>query len=181
MALYSASVEYGLHCLLYLVEESGSAKASSLALAEMQGISPSFVAKLFTTLKTAGLVTAIEGAQGGYQLARPAEKITVLDVVRALEGDKPLFQCKEIRRNCALFGDTPPTWATKGMCSIHAVMLEAEAQMKQTLAGHTLADLSQRVARKAPKAFPMEVSTWFENRRTSKSRSTIARDRGART
>ena len=170
MALYSSSVEYGLHCLLYLVDSSGNAKASSFDLAEFQGISPSYVAKLFTLLKTAGLVTAIEGAQGGYRLARRAEDITVLDVIEALEGEKPLFQCKEIRSKCALFGASPPGWATKGLCSIHAVMREAESQMKRSLAGHTLADLSQRVDRKAPKAFPIDVIAWFESRRASKSR-----------
>ena len=47
MPLYSTSVEYGLHCLLYLVDASGEAKASSFDLAEFQGISPSYVAKLF--------------------------------------------------------------------------------------------------------------------------------------
>ncbi|MBI2801583.1 MAG: Rrf2 family transcriptional regulator [Gammaproteobacteria bacterium] len=170
MALYSASVEYGLHCLLYLVDASGSAKASSNDLAEFQGISSSYVAKLFTQLKTAGLVRAIEGAQGGYQLARRADDITVLDVVEALDGEKPLFQCREIRRQCALFDSSPPNWATKGLCGIHAVMREAEIQMKRSLAQHTLADLSQRVDRKAPKTFSIDVNAWFEGRRASKSR-----------
>ena len=170
MAFYSASVEYGLHCLLHLVDSSGAAKASSVDLAEFQGISPSYVAKLFTQLKTAGLVTAVEGAHGGYQLARRAEDITVLEVVDALEGDKPLFRCKDIRNNCVLFGAAPPGWATKGLCSIHAVMLDAEAQMKQALGSHTLADLSARVARKAPKTFSIDVNAWFANRKASKSR-----------
>ena len=170
MALYGASVEYGLHCLLYLVNSSADAKASSLDLAEFQGISPSYVAKLFTQLKSAGIVTALEGAHGGYQLARGAADITVLDVVAALEGDNPLFQCKDIRSKCALFSAAPPGWATKGLCSIHAVMREAEAQMKQSLARHTLADLAARVARKAPKTFPIDVAGWFEGRKAAKSR-----------
>jgi Rrf2 family protein len=170
MALYSASVEYGLHCLLYLADASSTAKASSLDLAEIQGISPSYVAKLFTQLKNAGLVTALEGAQGGYRLARRAEDITVLNVIEALEGAKPLFQCKEIRRNCTLFRGTPPTWATKGLCGIHAVMLEAETAMKRSLANHTLVDLAQGVANKMPKTFSLEMNAWFEDRRASKSR-----------
>ncbi|MCC6140904.1 MAG: Rrf2 family transcriptional regulator [Nitrospira sp.] len=170
MPLYSSSVEYGLHCLLYLVDASGEAKASSFDLAEFQGVSPSYVAKLFGQLKTAGLVTAVEGAHGGYRLARPAKDITVLDVVEALEGGNPLFQCREIRSKCALFDDAPPAWATKGVCGIHAVMLEAEQQMKQSLAGHTLADLSHQVTRKAPKGFSAEINVWFAGRRALKSR-----------
>ncbi len=170
MALYSASVEYGLHCLLYLADASSTAKVSSLDLAEIQGISPSYVAKLFTQLKNAGLVTALEGAQGGYRLARRAEDITVLSVIEALEGAKPLFQCREIRRNCALFRGSPPTWATKGLCGIHQVMLEAETAMKRSLAGHSLAELAQGVAHKMPKTFSIEMNAWFENRQASKSR-----------
>lgn len=170
MALYSASVEYGLHCLLNLVGSDGEVNVSSFDLAEFQGVSASYVAKLFTQLKAAGLVTASEGAQGGYRLARAADQITVLDVVEALDGHKPLFQCKEIRRQCALFGAAPPSWATKGPCSIQAVMLEAEDKMKRSLASHTLAELAARVADKAPRKFALDVSAWFASRRSGKSR-----------
>jgi Rrf2 family protein len=169
MALYSASVEYGLHCLLHLV--GADDKASSLDLAEVQGVSPSYVAKIFSQLKAAGIVVASEGAQGGYQLARAAHDISVLDVVEALEGHKPLFQCNEVRRQCALFDGAPPAWAITGPCSIHAVMLEAEKKMKQVLASHTLADLSQRVAAKAPQKFIHHANAWFVERKSSRQRS----------
>jgi Rrf2 family protein len=168
MALYGANVECGLHCLLYLVDTSPTAKTSSADLAELQGVSPSFVAKIFTQLKAGGLVEACEGRHGGYRLARDAQTITVLDVVEALEGEKPLFECREIRRDCVLFGSDPPTWAVKGPCSIHAVMLEAEKQMKESLAGHTLADLARRVARKAPKSFAIDVETWLGARKAAR-------------
>ena len=165
MALYGSSVEYSLHCLLLLIDGMGQSKASSLDLAEFQGLSPTYVAKLFTQLKDAGLVNAIEGANGGYVLSRPANQITVLDVVNALEGEKPMFQCRDVRFQCAVFGEEPPVWATKGLCSIHAVMLQAEQRMRQTLGEHTLADLAQRVVRKAPKSFSMEVQGWFSSRK----------------
>lgn len=169
MALYSTSVEYGLHCLLPLC--APEARASSQDLADFQGVSSAYVAKLFTTLKRAGLVVALEGAGGGYRLARAAADISVLDVVQALEGNKPLFQCKEIRGNCAVFGDEPPAWANKGLCSIHAVMIEAEQQMRNVLAAHSLADLAARVGHKAPKAFPREVAAWFGARKAGRSRA----------
>ena len=168
MALYAATVEYGLHCLLYLVDAPADAKTSAADLAELQGVSPSYVAKLFTALKAAGLVESLEGRHGGYRLARDAADITVLDVVQALEGDKPLFECKEIRRQCAVFEGAPPAWAVKGPCGIHAVMLEAELQMKRSLAGHTLADLAARVARKAPKSFTVDVGAWLEGRKAAR-------------
>lgn len=169
MAHYSTSVEYGLHCLLLLC--APDVHASSQDLAEFQGISPAYLAKLFATLKRAGLVLALEGAGGGYCLARPAADISVLDVVQALEGDKPLFQCNEIRGNCAVFGGRSPAWASKGLCSIHAVMVQAENEMKQVLASHSLADLAARVEHKAPKAFPKEVAAWFTARKAGRART----------
>lgn len=53
----------------------------------------------------------------------------------------------------------------KGLCSIHAVMIEAEQQMRNVLAAHSLADLAARVGHKAPKAFPREVAAWFGARK----------------
>lgn len=170
MALYSAAVEYWLHCLLFLVGRETPVKLSSLDLAEMQGISPTYLAKLFAQLRTAGIVRAIEGAQGGYQLARDAGEISVLDVIEALEGRKPLFQCREIRRQCAVFGDSPPDWSTREPCGIHAVMLEAEARMKDVLSQRTLLDLADGVAAKAPAEFFLDLNRWFEQRKSARRR-----------
>ena len=121
MSHISAGVEYGLHCLLYLTEPApGVPEASVRDLAELQGVPIDYLAKLFTKLAKAGLVIATEGAKGGFPLARPAAKISVLDVVIAIDGDKALFDCKEIRSRCAVFGDEAPSWATSGVCAIHA-------------------------------------------------------------
>ncbi len=169
MAFIGTGVEYGLHCLLWLAagtDLESAAAASSRDLAELQGVSPSFVAKVFPKLEKAGIVVAFDGLHGGYRLARPANQIRVLDVVDAIEGRKPLFECREIRGRCALFRDNeaPPTWATEGVCGIHAVMLRAERAMREELARITLADLSRTVGRKAPSGFGTEVEAWLSAR-----------------
>ncbi len=166
MSLYGSSVEYGLHCLLHLVNWSGEGLPSSRDLAEYQGVSPSFVAKLFTKLDKAGIVTSTEGADGGFQLAHPPGKISVLDVVDALEEDKPLFQCREIRANCILYGNKPPARATQGVCSIHAVMNEADRGMRAILDSHTLASLAGTAAKKIPAKFSQETKDWFDDRQS---------------
>lgn len=172
MALYGASTEYVLHSLLWLVEHTEP--VSSLDLADMQGIPAAFMAKLMPRLEKAGLLIAAEGLRGGYQLARPATQISVLDVVDAAEGRKALFTCQEIRGRCALFGNCPPEWAERGVCSIHAAMLQAEQAMRAQLAQTTLADLAQTVRNKAPTAFMGEAEHWFgeraRTRRTSRVR-----------
>lgn len=172
MSYISNAVEYALHCLLHLVDtETASTGVSTRDLADLQGVSPEYLAKIFTKLHDAGIVAGNEGARGGFTLARPAEKISVLDVVVAIDGRKPLFDCKEIRLGCAVFGNSTPRWASKGVCSIHAVMLEAEARMRTVLASHTLAGISNRVAAKAPASFATDVSDWLAGRKATQQRS----------
>ena len=160
MAHLTVSVEYGIHCLLWLASADGTAP-SSRDLAELQVISPSFLAKIFPKLEKAGIVKASEGVRGGYRLAQPLESISVLHIVDAIEGDKPLFGCQEIRHHCAMFGDAPPAWATSGVCAIHAVMLKAEKAMRDELAAHSLADLATTFAGKAPPEFIAQVQDWM--------------------
>lgn len=163
MAHMTVSVEYGIHCLLWLVD-AGDQPRSGRDLAEFQGISPSFVTKIFGKLAKAGIVHASEGVRGGYLLARAPEQISILQISDAIEGRKPLFACQEIRGRCAVFGARPPGWATAGICSIHAVMLKAEKAMRDTLADCSLADIGKAVARKAPAGFAANVGDWFDDR-----------------
>lgn len=169
MAHITVSVEYGIHCLLWLVD-SGEAPLSSRDLAELQGLSPTFLAKIFAKLEKAGIVRATEGVRGGYVLARKPEDINVLAVVDAIEGRKPLFDCQEIRGRCAVFGDRPPAWATAGICSIHAVMLHAENAMREALAAQSLADVARTVYRQAPPEFANDLQEWIVHRITGRGR-----------
>lgn len=169
MSYISAGVEYGLHCLLYLTRTNGLAgEASVRDLAELQGVPGEFLAKLFTKLAKAELVTATEGIKGGFSLARPADQITVHDVVLAIDGDKPLFNCREVRSRCALFTDGVPKWATQGVCSVHASMLAAEQAMRSELKRQTLLDLAQRVSEKTPRAYGEKVIQWLSERSESR-------------
>ncbi|CAO3417501.1 RrF2 family transcriptional regulator [Azospirillum argentinense] len=170
MAHLTASVEYGIHCLLWLAA-AGDTPLSSRDLAELQGISPSFLAKIFPKLEKAGIVTASEGVRGGYRLAKAPEDISFLVIVDAIEGEKPLFECQEIRGRCAVFNDRPPDWATSGVCAIHAVMLKAEKAMRDTLAKETLASVGETFGRKAPPDFQGDVQTWIDSRLSARAAS----------
>lgn len=165
MSFISTGVEYGLHCLLYLSRSHAAvAEASVRDLAELQGVPNEYLAKLFTKLAKADLVVATEGIRGGFRLARPAGRITVHDVVVAIDGDKPLFDCREIRGRCAVFEEAPPAWATRGVCAIHAVMQQAEKAMRAELMQHTLADLAQRAIDKAPASHGVQIVHWLVDR-----------------
>ncbi len=179
MAHFGNSTEYGLHCLLWLVEPHEYAP-SSRDLAELQGISASFVAKIFPRLEKAGLVISSEGIRGGYRLARAPDQISVLDVVDAIEGKKPLFDCQDVRQRCALFEGSPPSWSGRGVCAIHATMLRAEQRMREELARTTLADLAKAGAGKAPPSFVGQVRGWMVQRVNIRTEGRTSSKKGPR-
>ena len=171
MGLYGARVEYGLHCLLYLVDPPEGVRPSSRDLAEFQGVSPAFIAKLFTQLEKVGIVAASEGVSGGFRLARPASAISVLNVADALEGGKPMFQCREVRDRCVLSDSNNVKASKRGVCAIHAVMLEGERRMREALAETSLADIAKEVAGKQSQRLVAARRQWFEDRAHSRRTS----------
>jgi len=169
MAFFSSGVEYGLHCLLCLVgTKDGAPAISTRDIGELQGLPVEFVAKIFTRLQRANLVTSSAGLHGGFRLARDAREISVLDVVTAIDGEKSLFECKEIRDRCAVFEGNAPEWATQGVCSIHAVMLEAEKSMQSVLRACSLQDIANTVQAKADPNFGGAVTDWLVDRGTNR-------------
>ncbi|MGN6356584.1 MAG: RrF2 family transcriptional regulator [Novosphingobium sp.] len=168
MAHLTASVEYAIHGLMWLVGSDRPLSARDIA--ELQGVSPSFLAKIFPKLEKAGLVAASEGVRGGYVLARGPEAISYLDVIDAVEGAKPLFECQDVRAKCAVFAGNPPDWAMRGTCGIHAVMLRAEKAMRDSLASVTLAQTAEGFARKAPASYFAEVDELITERQGGRTR-----------
>ena len=169
MAVLGKGVEYALHCLLYLSNQPDTHSLAVGDIARFQGVSETYLAKVFTKLKKAGLVRSALGAKGGYELARPPEQITFWDVAIAVEGEVRLFECWNIREKTALSrGQPKPDWARRGPCTIHQVMMEAEAQIKASLAAKTLAWLAQDVDHKVSK-HREQAARWFREITSSES------------
>lgn len=88
----STKGRYGLRALLDLAVQGGDSHQPINLIAQRQNMSVSYLEHLFSLLKKAGLVRSVKGAQGGYMLARPAERMCVGDVLRALEGELTLVE-----------------------------------------------------------------------------------------
>lgn len=84
---------YGIHAMYELALNYGGAPVSIKTIAEKQDIPEAYLEQLIAVLRRSGLVTGTRGAQGGYTLAQPPEKITVGDVLRSLEGGLKLVDC----------------------------------------------------------------------------------------
>lgn len=89
----STKGRYGLRALIDLALYSEEEPVNIQSIAKRQNISESYLEQLVRKMRTAGLVTSVRGAGGGYQLARPASEISVGDVLRALEGDLAAVSC----------------------------------------------------------------------------------------
>jgi len=174
-SLYGAGAEYALHSLLVI--SAREAPVSVGDLARFQDLPERFLAKVLSRLEKAGLVQGIEGIGGGFVLARPPGRVTVREVLEAVDPNRTLFECAEIRRHCALFDREPPAWSVTGMCRIHLFMREAEGVLQAYLGSKTLADLSRELDRKAPPKFMRDAEAWFQQRRNGRSASRTGRRR----
>ncbi len=82
----STKGRYGLRAMVDMSLHITDGPVALRVIAERQGISESYLEQVFTSLRKNGLVKASRGSQGGYELSRPADAITVGEILRALEG-----------------------------------------------------------------------------------------------
>lgn len=167
---FSIGVEYAIHCLLYMTELPSGRSVGIKDLAAYQGISESYLSKVFTKLKKSGVVKSIPGVNGGYELARTPDNINFWEIVEAIEGTAPMFQCAEIRQKEILLdkNNLPDTY-TKCPCLIKVVMIEAEEQMKNYLKHKTLSWLREQVSHKIPEDHAKATIEWFNNPKSRQS------------
>ncbi|MDP3749930.1 MAG: Rrf2 family transcriptional regulator [Phenylobacterium sp.] len=132
-------VEHALHCVMVLGALPESAVIPAKALAEFHGVSESYLLKHLKALSAAGVVVSTTGKKGGYRLARPAAETTFLDVVEAVDGPGPAFQCTEIRQRGPATVKDP--CAYKAPCLVHRRMLQAERAWRDALRSQTVAGL----------------------------------------
>ena len=152
----SAGVEWAVHCCVLLSQADQPVPVQRLA--EFHGVSRTYLAKHLQLLSRAGLVTSSEGRAGGYALTRPANTITALDVVLAIEGDESTFRCTEIRQN----GPLPASpEACKRACGVARVMHAADHAWRASLAGVTIADIVGTVERDNGKQAFVKTRDWL--------------------
>lgn len=88
----STKGKYGLYAMFYLAQHEGSGPQPLKAVAEI-GVPEDYLEQLLGNLRRAGLVTTVRGAQGGYQLAKAPQDITVGDIIDATEGPLSISEC----------------------------------------------------------------------------------------
>lgn len=123
----STKSRYGLKAA-YILAQSGDNVVPLSTLSKEIGVSSAYIEQIMRLLKSRGIVESARGASGGYVLARPAEKITLGEVIRALEEDLEIVDC---------IGKKP----CNGMCETKKVWEKIYDAINDTLDGMTLKDM----------------------------------------
>jgi Rrf2 family protein len=129
----TAKADYAVRAAAELAAvEADGVPVKGEQLARSQSIPQNFLENILTELRRAGIVRTRRGADGGYQLARPAAEITVADVLRAVEG--PL---------AAVQGTRPESLNYEGAAaSLPDVWIALRASLRSVLEHVTLADIA---------------------------------------
>lgn len=131
----SAQEEYGLRCLIQMAR-GGVEKSLSIAeISRAEGLSAPNVAKLMRIMRLGGLVSSVRGQAGGYALARPAEDITLDQVLQVLGG--PLFESRFCDRHTGI----ERTCTHRGDCSMRPVWMKLQSLVGEVLTRTSLEDL----------------------------------------
>ncbi len=96
---------YGVRLMLDLALHSGNGPVLLKDISKRQGISQKYLWNLITPLKTAGIVKSLRGAHGGFTLAKPPSEVSIVDILRVLEGPLCLVDCVENPSACERSGE----------------------------------------------------------------------------
>ncbi|MFG6201200.1 RrF2 family transcriptional regulator [Nonomuraea sp. JJY05] len=142
----SEGVEWALHSCLNLAWAEPGEAMTTARLAALYELPTAYLNKQLQALARAGILTSTPGPRGGFRLARRLEKITLLDVVTAIEGPGEAFRCEELLRKGP--GGRADVDYRKA-CVISQAMRQAELVWRKKLAGRTLADIKATLDRRS--------------------------------
>ena len=126
----SARADYATRALLTLAA-AGGGPVKGEVLAREQGLPQKFLENTLVVLRHAGLLETQRGIEGGYRLARPADQITVADIMRPLDG--PLAEVR---------GEKPEEAVYEGPAAhLRDVWVAVRAALREVLENVTLADI----------------------------------------
>lgn len=101
MLRISKLADYALLVMSQMAKTPG-AVLSATELAEALHLNTPTISKVLKMLGDAQLVNSVRGAEGGYHLAREPHKITVAEIIKAIEGDLAVTECCHSRGRCAI-------------------------------------------------------------------------------
>lgn len=131
----TAQEEYGLRCALQLAREGRDGSRTIPEIAEAEGLSTAYVAKLLNLLRQADIVRSVRGRSGGYSIAMPASEVSVARVLQAL-GSVPWD-----RGSCSRFAGGLEACVHASGCTVRSLWGALDGMVADLLQSVSLADL----------------------------------------
>lgn len=123
--------DYGIFGVIYLAKQPQGKIVSLAEVSQAENIPEKFLAKIFQSLTRSGLIRSHRGAGGGFSLARPANKITVKELLESIQG--PIYFTKCLSE----FGECD----RKEICKLRKLWKKGQDYTLKILIQNTLADL----------------------------------------
>lgn len=134
------TADYGVRVMTHLATLPPATRVTVADLAQESNASPAFIGKILQRLVGARLLVSHRGYEGGFELARPASDISLLDIVSALEGPLCLNECLPGGSGCE----------RSAWCGAHEVWERAQTALAIVLASESLERLAATASRNRP-------------------------------
>lgn len=125
--------EYAIRGIVYLAKQPPGKVVLVSEVADATGVSQTFLAKIFQSFAKLGLVNSFRGTGGGFLLGRPAARITLRNVVEAVEGPIIPNRCLTEEGSCS----------RETSCTVHPVWRKVQGEIAAILDAVTLEDLAK--------------------------------------
>lgn len=133
---FNQATDYAFRAVLHMAALPAGRVVTGAAMAEQQMIPPRFVLKIMHILNKAGIVSSHRGTGGGFCLAKPAEDISLYDVVVAMEGEIAIHRCLGEREACNKHCTEE--------CPVHKRLRLLQDQLVEGLKSTSFADLARQ-------------------------------------
>ena len=124
---------YGVTAMMDLAIHDNAGPVTLADISQCQGISLSYLEQLFAKLRKSGLVEGIRGPGGGYRLSRPADQISIAQIITAVDEKVDITSCGQ-EANCQ----------DGERCLTHELWVELSNRLYEFLQGITLAQFVNR-------------------------------------
>lgn len=130
----SIKSDYGLRAVMELAASYGQGHLQTAEIAARRAIPEPFLEQLLPTLRKAGIIVSLRGPQGGHELATNPSRVTVGDVVRALEGPLVVMDCSGAGEACRSIDG----------CVLQEMWMAVRSEMESILDRTTIEELLSR-------------------------------------
>lgn len=145
--MLSQTVEYALRAMVHLASLPDDASLNSESIAERTRVPKGYLSKILRDLVVADLVVSQRGPNGGFTLARPASRISMLDVIRAVDSFTRITKCP--------LGNP----AHLKLCPLHRRLDDAMANIEKEFERTSLAEVLDTTSRAAPQCLTLTTPT----------------------